>query len=182
MTRRLSELEGVSLGIVHKQQPCTAYHVRSQLRKAPSSHWRASAGSVYPLLARLGEDGFVATTVDENDGRGRRYLKVTTEGRKSLRQWVLAGTDPEIISSVTDPIRSRTFFLGALSAPKQLTYLRKLIAQMEHYLAETSAHLEQQAETDDVFDYLGALGAMKIAEARLDWLRVVLKQLPAKRA
>jgi len=182
MARKLSELEGVSLGIIQKQQPCTAYHVRSELRKAPSSHWHASAGSVYPLLTRLEKEGLVAATTDENDGRGRKVLRVTADGRKSVREWVLAGTDLEIISSVTDPIRSRMFFMGVLAAPKQLTYLNKLIARMELYLAQTRAHLEQKIEADDVFDYLGALGAMKIAEARLEWLRVVLKQLPANRA
>jgi len=137
---------------------------------------------VYPLLTRLEKEGLVATTTDENDGRGRKVLRVTADGRKSRRLWVLAGTEPEIISSVTDPIRSRTFFMGVLAAPRQLTYLNKLIARMELYLARTRAHLEQQTEADDVFDYLGALGAMKIAEARLEWLRVVLEQLPAKKA
>jgi len=180
VTRKLSELEGVSVGIIHKQQPCTAYQVRAELRKAPSSHWRASAGSVYPLLARLEEEGFVATTVDENDGRGRKLLEVTTDGRTALREWVVAGTDPEIISSVTDPIRSRTFFLGVLAVAKQLAFLDKLIAQMEKYLDETRAHLEQEPETADVFDYLGALGAVKIAEARLDWLRTVREQLASR--
>ena len=92
--RKLSELEGVSLGIIYKQQPCTAYRVRSELKEAPSSHWRASAGSVYPLLARLEAEGLVVTTSDKNDGRGRKLLKVTAEGRKSLQAWVIAGADP----------------------------------------------------------------------------------------
>ncbi len=60
--RKLSELEGVSLGIVYKRQACTAYRVRSELKEAPSSHWRASAGSVYPLLNRLEANGLLVTT------------------------------------------------------------------------------------------------------------------------
>ena len=51
--RVLSELEGVCLGLVRKHEPCTAYRVRQELKAAPSSHWQASAGSVYPLLTRL---------------------------------------------------------------------------------------------------------------------------------
>jgi len=175
--RKLSELEGVSLGIIYKQQPCTAYHVRGELKKAPSSHWRASAGSIYPLLARLEGEGLVVTTTDEQDGRGRKLLRATTEGRKSLRAWVMSGTDQEHISSATDPIRSRAFFLGVLGSSRQLTYLNKLITQMEHYLSETRAHLAQVSETDDVYDQLGALGAVKISEARLDWLKLVHKRL-----
>lgn len=175
--RKLSELEGVSLGIIHKQQPCTAYHVRSELKEAPSSHWRDSAGSVYPLLARLEDEGLVATTADKNDGRGRRLLEVTTEGRKSLRKWVVAGTGQELISSVTDPIRSRAFFLNVLSRPKQIEYVEKLITRMESFLSETQAHLESRSDNGDLDEYLGSLGAMKVTEARLDWLRIVRKHI-----
>ena len=175
--RKLSELEGVSLGIVFKQQPCTAYELRSELKKAPSSHWRASAGSVYPLLARLEQDNLLATTSDEDDGRGRKLLRITAAGRHALRQWVVAGLDVEQISSVTDPLRSRTFFLGALSDAKRLAYIEQLLKEMEDYLAATATHLAEASEGGDLYDYLGAFGAVKITEARLDWLREVGRQL-----
>jgi len=175
--RPLSELEGVSLGIIYKQQPCTAYHVRSELKESPSSHWRASAGSVYPLLARLERQGLVSTTTDENDGRGRKLLKVTTQGRQALKAWVVAGADQDLVASVMDPIRSRTFFLDVLSAPKRREYLDQLIALTERHLGQTKDHLVQKKKSDDLYDYLGSLGAMKVTEARLGWLRVVRKRL-----
>ena len=165
------------MGIIYKQQPCTAYHVRSDLKESPSSHWRASAGSVYPLLARLEADGLVSTTTDENDGRGRKLLTVTTDGRQALKAWVVAGADQDLVASVMDPIRSRTFFLDVLSAAKRRDYLDRLIALTESYLSETKDHLEQKKRSDDLYDYLGSLGAMKITEARLAWLRVVRKRL-----
>ena len=175
--RTLSELEGVCLGIVYKQQPCTAYHVRSELKQAPSSHWQASAGSLYPLLARLEKDGLVETSLDDDDGRGRKLLKITATGRKELRNWVLAGSDQTHISSVTDPVRSRTFFLQILAAPKRRKYLHELVKQMQAHHLETKAHLEKISERDDLFNYLGALGAVSITAARLDWLRLIEKRL-----
>ena len=175
--RKLSELEGVFLGVVQKQQPCTAYRVRSELKKAPSSHWQASAGSVYPLLERLKDEGLIATTVDEEDGRGRKLLKITRKGRKALTSWVSAGADMSHISSVTDPVRSRMFFLEALPVPKRREYVHELIVLMESYLADTKAHLGQESKAEDLYDYLGSLGAVKITEARLDWLRIVRKRL-----
>lgn len=175
--RKLSELEGVSLGIVYKRQACTAYRVRSELKEAPSSHWRASAGSVYPLLNRLEANGLLVTTTDKNDGRGRKLLKVTAEGRRSLRAWVIAGADPELVSAVTDPLRSRTFFLDVLSEAKRQNYLNKLIELTRLYLSETKDRLQQAKEGGDLYDYLGSLGAMKVTEARLDWLYDVRKRL-----
>ena len=175
--RQLSELEGVCLGIVRKNDPCTAYRVRLELKEAPSSHWRASAGSVYPLLARIEEEGFIETTSDKQDGRGRKYMTVSKQGRAALKKWLLAGTDPELIASVTDPIRSRMFFLDLLGASQQVRYIDTLIEAVESYLVETSDHLENVSEADDQYAYLGALGAVKITAARLEWLRVVRERL-----
>lgn len=176
-SRRLSELEGVSLGIVRKRQPCTAYEIRRELRKAPSSHWRASAGSVYPLLARLEAEGLVTTTSDESDGRGRKLIRLTGSGRKALQKWVVAGVEMELISSVTDPVRSRTFFLDVMSVANQIDYVDKLIGQMQTYLADTAEHMAEVSEAGDIYDQLGALGAVKITAARLDWLREVRQRL-----
>ncbi len=175
--RKLSELEGVSLGTVHKYQPCTAYRVRCELKGSPSSYWRASAGSVYPLLARLENEGLVATKVDENDGRGRKLLRVTALGRKSLKEWIMAGVDQGLISSVTDPIRSRAFFLSVLGRQKQIEFLDELISRMEDYLSETRTYLESKSETDDLYEYLGSLGATKVTAARLDWLYTVREHI-----
>ncbi len=104
-------------------------------------------------------------------------LKATAHGRQSLKAWIIAGVDQDLISSVTDPVRSRPFFLSVLSAPKRQEYLDRLIALMESYLSETKDHLEQKKKTGELIDYLGSLGAVTLTEARLDWLRVVRKQL-----
>jgi len=171
--RVLSELEGVCLGIVRKYDPCTAYHVRMKLKEAPSSHWKASSGSVYPLLSRLEDEGLIETAADTSDGRGRTLLSITRQGRASLKKWLVAGASQNLISSLTDPIRSRMFFLDALPAAQQATYLDKLEAEMERYLTDTERHLANQSQVEERYNYLGALGAVKLAEARLAWLRTV---------
>ena len=175
--RVLSELEGVCLGLIRKHGPCTAYLVRQELKAAPSSHWHASAGSVYPLLTRLQKEGLVAISLDNTDGRGRKLLRVTTQGRASLRKWLLAGAELGIISSATDPVRSRTFFLDVLSPNQRVAYVDKLIVEMEHYLRKTKAHLSSVSGTEDAYARLGSLGAVRITEARLKWLQDVRKAL-----
>ena len=173
----LSELEGVCLGLVRKHQPCTAYRVRKELRAAPSSHWQASAGSVYPLLTRLQFKQLLIKTSDAGDGRGRQLLRITRQGRAALRKWLLTGSEPELISSMTDPVRSRMFFLDVLSAAQQTGYLDELILEMRRYLAKTKDHLGTLNEDGDPCAYLGSLGTVKIAEARLEWLREVVARL-----
>lgn len=175
--RQLSELEGVCLGIVFRQQPCTAYQVRCELRKAPSSHWRASAGSVYPLLARLARERLLTEKSDSSDGRGRTQLCISARGKSALKGWLVAGTDQELISSVSDPVRSRTFFLDVLPVDERTAYLDKLTEQLEHYLSLTEAHLDDESCNGNSFDALGALGAVRITEARLAWLREIRLRL-----
>ena len=174
MTKRtLSELEGVCLGLVRKHGPCTAYQVRQQLKVAPSSHWRASAGSVYPLLQRMEDEELIVKTADSDDGRGRQLIRITRQGRAALKRWLLTGTEQELISSMTDPVRSRLFFLDVLNLTQRTTYLEELITEMEGYLHKTKDHLNTLSADDDPCDYLGSLGAVKIAEARLEWLKEV---------
>ena len=175
--RKLTELEGVCLGIVGKHEPCTAYRVRLELKRSPSAHWQASAGSLYPLLNRLEAEKIVSTREDKSDGRGRKLLRMTAKGRKSLGEWIAAGVDDALISSVTDPVRSRMFFLDALSAAKQGEYLDRLIALMDSHLLEMTEHQDQVSETGDLYDFLGSLGAIKLAEARLEWLKDVRRRL-----
>ncbi len=87
------------------------------------------------------------------------------------------GKEPELISSMTDPVRSRMFFLDVLSAAHQTAYLDELISEMEHYLGKTKDHLGTVNEDDDACAYLGSLGAVRIAEARLEWLREVVTRI-----
>lgn len=180
--RVLSELEGVCLGIIRAHQPCTAYRVRQELRQAPSSHWRASAGSVYPLLERLEGEGLLVARAAAADGRGKQLLSISRTGDASLRRWILAGTDMDLISSVSDPVRSRTFFLDALTAAQRARYIDALIERTEEYLAVTNSRLEKAKNSRNRFDYLGSMGAVKVTEARLDWLRTVRAELARKSA
>ena len=175
--QKLSELEGICLGLVSKHQPCTAYQVRQKLKAAPSSHWRASAGSVYPLLERLQNDDLLVAVEDAEDGRGRKLLSITRGGKTSLRKWLLAGTTPELIFSVTDPVRSRMFFLSQLTASQRHTYLVQLLSEMERYFQQTSDYLKTLSPEDDIDGYLGALGAERLAKARLKWVQEVFMRL-----
>ena len=175
--RKLSELEGVCLGLVLKFQPCTAYQVRRALKDSPSTHWQASAGSVYPLLKRLEEAGRITADIDKEDGRGRKLIGATSEGKKALKQWIISGTEPDLVSAIMDPARSRMFFLDVLPPQQRSSYINSLIEQMEQHLEETHLRLEQTPESEDQFGHFGALAAVRMTKARLDWLKHVRNRL-----
>ncbi len=175
--RTLSELEGVTIGVVHRIQPCTAYAVRRALRQSPSSHWRASAGSIYPLLARLEYEGLITGAEDVDDGRGRKLLAVTPAGRKMLKAWIKAVADPEYIANVFDPVRSRVFFLAALTEAEQVQFAKRTLEALEHHLKGTEDYLATLPGDANVFEQLGAMLGVTSARSRIQSMKAVLKQL-----
>jgi DNA-binding PadR family transcriptional regulator len=175
--RKLSELEGVAVGIISKRQPCTAYALRMELKASPSSHWRASAGAIYPLLSRLEDEGLIRSTNDSSDGRGRRPLSITREGRKALKTWIKEIVNPTLLSEIFDPLRSRMFFLGALAHKEQIALAERVLTDLALHLENSRQYVRQNPASDDFFEHLGAIGGVINAESRIKFLTTVLAQI-----
>ena len=168
--RTLSELEGVALGIVSQQGPCTPYAVRKSLKSSPSSHWRGSAGAIYPLLERLQKRGLVEAKGDPTDGRGRRVLQITPQGITVLGQWVQQGTTPELVASISDHVRTRVFFLDSLGPRERGQFLDETAAALKQFLKATEERLEQTDRSNDPFAWFACQNAVLQARARVDWI------------
>jgi len=67
--------------------PMHGYQVITELETRTQGRWRPSAGSVYPTLQLLEDEGLL--TSDERDGR--RTYSVTDEGRASADEHPLTG-------------------------------------------------------------------------------------------
>jgi len=178
----LSELEGVVLGVIHRRRECTAYGVRRELIRSPSTHWSASAGSIYPLLKRLESAGLVRSRVASGRGRGRRLLELTADGLSALRAWTMRGPEPDVVRSVSDPVRTRVFFLGALTPAERTRFVADALSALEDHLERTRADLQERDAGPGSFDRLAALGAVYEAEARVAWMKELLERLPGRPA
>lgn len=178
--RKLNELEGVCLGVIQKTQPCTAYSLRKVLKASPSSHWRASAGAIYPLLARLEDEELITGEEDEEDQRGRKYLMITARGKKAFKSWIKEITNPDLIADVYDPLRSRVFFLDALSDGEQQRFADDVLGALNQYKKITEEHLADRPASDDLFEHLGALGGAINAESRVVFHKKLLAAIRRK--
>jgi len=179
----LKELEGLVLGYIFKTGPCTAYQIRKLLKSSPSAQWRGSAGSIYPLLERIERNGLIEGKDDANDKRARRSLRITSTGKKALKAWVKAGTQEELVSAVSDPVRTRVFFLDVLTSRERTKLLADMLSALEDFLAYSETDLSlrmQDEESGSQGSYLGALGAVMTNQARVAYLRRVAKELESK--
>ena len=60
------------------------YLIQKQVREASGARVDLPAGTVYPLLQRLEDDGLVRSLWDDKTGRQRKWYELTGAGRKRL--------------------------------------------------------------------------------------------------
>ncbi len=174
---KLSELEGVTLGIILQAKSCTAYVIRKKLQASPSSQWRASAGAIYPLLTRLEDNCLIESLDDNQDKRGRKLLSITSKGKKLFKNWIKQIHEGDLIEKISDPLRSRIFFLDSLTTKEQLKFTNDALASLEEQLLIAKIHYETSDESDSKFGTLGKLGGIIYIKGRIEFLNAVLDKL-----
>jgi DNA-binding PadR family transcriptional regulator len=168
--RELSRFEQALLGLVSEGAPCTAYWIRRQLQKSPSSFFSGSAGAVYPAIERLEQRALVKATVLEEGRRTSRQYRLTAEGRKALKAWLLPPFPPEDIAFTMDPVRTRVYNLAELSPEDRQRFVEEALMQARRRVTVVEAESEDRRASGDRFSYLGGLGVVYEAKARVRWL------------
>ncbi len=62
------------------------YEIVTELDKRSQSVFQMKEGTLYPLLHRLEKEGAVTAWEEKNEGRTRRYYRLTHKGRGRLAQ------------------------------------------------------------------------------------------------
>lgn len=168
--RRYSELECFTLGLVWQLGPCSPYDVRRHMLGSPSTQWSASAGAIYPLVRRLHRRGLLSVKAKRTGKRARRVYRVTPAGMGVLRGWIGPPLDPEAITAVYDPLRSRARFLAAVPREQR----RRWVAAAQAALEEVAARIRRWDEVygssgDPIAPLITRHGELDV-RARSQWL------------
>lgn len=97
---------------VLREQPMHGYQVITELETRTAGRWRPSAGSVYPTLQLLEDEGLVTSDTVE----GRRTYALTDAGRTAAEETPLARNgwpDADAASQATDLRRLARDLIGA---------------------------------------------------------------------
>ncbi len=175
--RELSRLELAVLGLVSAGAPCTAYWIRRQFQRSPSSHFSGSAGAVYPAVGRLEKRGLLCTTTRRDGGRRKRLYRLTRNGEAALRAWLLPPLPVEDVAFSVDPVRTRVYYLGILSAEERQQFVEDALAQTRRHAAVVAADCDARRLGSDRMQYLGARGVLYETRARLRWLEELRREL-----
>ncbi len=175
-----TELEGCALGIVWVRGPCTAYVIRTVFLESLSPYWSGSAGSIYPLVARLEARGLIAARVEPRGGRSRRELSITPEGVAALHAWIRPL--PEWTGQVpVDPVRTRMYFLGGLAPEEQEAFLADAEAKARAAAESLREEQETALRKGEVWEARATRGAILAQEARIAWLAEVGREIRGSR-
>ncbi len=173
-TRELTELENELLATVWKDQPCTRYWVKKVYESSPVGARRDSAGSVYPAINRLVKRGYLKKKPIPSDRRRSYELTCTADGLTNIRKWLL---DISALHSFPiDPLRKKSFFLGAMTKKQRHDWLRRSIQICDEQLLSIRQFNEVTAEKSTEFADLGSNIASEEIRARRRVMQKYLKK------
>ena len=176
MKGELSEIEGCVLALIAESGPATPYAIRKDFLDSPTPQWSGSAGTIYPLVARMQRRGLIRSKVQYTGERKGRHMSLTPAGLRAFHRW-LSVPVPEWVAGIPpDPLRTRVRFLASL--PPRVR--REFIAEARRSAGEQLRLLEEDCERQRAlgeFQYLMARGALLSMQARLAFLDEVAAAL-----
>ena len=101
----LTGLEILVLSIIKNNESITGYEIIQKINKKYKDLWKASAGTIYPLLNRLFERSLIEMHEDITENRLKKLYKITEVGKEALRK-VLEHDFKPSISTFGDVIRT----------------------------------------------------------------------------
>jgi len=101
-----SGLDILVLSIIRNHEGISGYEISQVINKKFKPIWRASPGTIYPLLNRLDEKGFVDTEefIDRNN-RQKKLYRITVQGIEKLKE-VLKENFEHSMNTLGDYIRT----------------------------------------------------------------------------
>jgi DNA-binding PadR family transcriptional regulator len=131
-------LEFIILGTLYLK-PLTGYDIRKCIEDGIGMFYKASYGSIYPILSKLSERGYVIC-VDELQGkRASKKYNITECGRTEFIKWLNEDNDS---NSSIESFMAKVFFFDKL--PCNLAY--KKISDYEEKLLDYQKNLIKKKE------------------------------------
>ena len=165
-----SPLEMAVLGMVWKQEPCTAYSVMRELSGSDSAFIRSKAGTVYPLVNRLVRASLLTYETKKRGPKGERMLRITPEGLELLKSWLTGPIQQREITHTVDLVRMRSGYLGTVGPEERARFVDRSLEGLRQHLKECEAREIHYLENGDAFGALGMRQMIHETRARIAWL------------
>jgi DNA-binding PadR family transcriptional regulator len=151
---RRGEIRPLILAVL-RQKPMHGYEVISELEQQSGGRWRPSAGSVYPTLQQLADEGLVTST--EVDGR--RTYTLTDEGQKAAAAdtgarspWTESEADDEgqpDVMRLLAQLAGAVVQVGKIGSPRARSEATRVLTDARKQMYRLLSEDEDATEDDD---------------------------------
>ncbi|MEJ2277442.1 MAG: helix-turn-helix transcriptional regulator [Candidatus Lokiarchaeota archaeon] len=104
-SKHLSGLEILVLSMIKSNSGITGYEIIQNINQKFKGLWKASAGTIYPLIERLNEHGYVNAEETIEANLNKNLLYITEKGKEEL-ELVLKGNLEPSLSALGDYVRT----------------------------------------------------------------------------
>jgi PadR family transcriptional regulator, regulatory protein AphA len=107
----------------------TGYAIKRAVDQSTRFFWATSFAQVYPELARLEEQGYIAGRDEPHGDRPRKTYRMTKKGERALTDWLQSSRVPAF--EFRDEGLLRLFFADALPRDDAIALVKRLRQQAE---------------------------------------------------
>ena len=130
-----------------REAPMHGYQIIQELSERSGGIWRPSAGSVYPTLQQLQDEGLVRS--DERDGR--RVFELTDQGRAEADATARPGREPWKLDGADDANDFRKALMLLMKASMQVSQAGRpeTVAEARRILVDARRSMYRLLAEDD---------------------------------
>ncbi len=170
----------VILGLL-THEPCSGYDIKKQIEQTISYFWSdISYGQIYPILAKLEEDGLATKVVEmHEDSPNRKLYTITDKGREVFQIWLREPSRKEVIKY---EVLMKLFFGYELPAAENIEKLQAFQANVSQYLStmelyeQNLRHVVAQ-DSDHLYFLLVVRFGQYFYEAAQKWTKEAIELL-----
>lgn len=166
----------IILGTLTKA-PMTGYEIRKCIESGVGLFYKASYGSIYPILAKLLEQELVSCETAEDANRNQKKYSVTEKGREAFQIWLQTDDSEE---QKIEAFVAKVFFFDQLEDTAIQSQIQTFQQKIQDYLQELCKKREKFMERphqEDFYYKLSTLyyGISKL-QSLLEWCEVIQKR------
>lgn len=166
-------LEFMILGMVYDED-LTGYDIKKYIETGIGVFYKASFGSIYPMLKKLNTKGHLTMYEQPQGGRQKKFYQITEEGKNSFNKWL---TSPMNVLDGTNAHLAKVYFFDKLPAKvrdqqlqeheqNNVIYLRKL--------RELEKQFEDLKNKEDYYYKLSTLYyGILLTHKSIEWCRYI---------
>lgn len=169
-------LEHIVLGMLI-DGPQTGYDLKKLIETGVGTFYKASYGSLYPLLKRLAERGLLSVREEAYGNRQKKYYQITEEGKSAFEGWLAS---PISLTESTDDQLVRVYFFDRLPAACREEKLAEYELANRHYLQRLQgllARFEGMEHRERFYYKLSTLYyGISVMQATVNWCGLIRKR------